>query len=45
MKLNDGLTVGDKNRLTDKIIDQFQNYFGIAIRSNTGDQDGMSQSI
>ena len=45
MKLNDGLTVGGKNRLTDKIIDRFQNYFGIAIRSNTGDQDGMSRSI
>ena len=45
MKLTDGLTVGGKNRLTDKIIDRFQNYFGMAIRSNTGDQDGMLRSI
>ena len=45
MKLNDGLTVDGKNRLTDKIIDCFQNYFSTAIRSNAGDQDGRSRSI
>ena len=33
-KLADGKTVGGKGRLTDKIIDSMQNYYGQAIQEN-----------
>lgn len=35
-KLSDGKTVGGKGRLTDKVIDKMQNYYGKAIRENRG---------
>ena len=44
-KLPDGKTVGGKNRLTDKIIDRMQNYYGNAIRQNSGSLEGMQTSI
>lgn len=45
MKLSDGKTVGGKGRLTDKIIDKIQNYYGEAIRNNSGNLEGMKASI
>lgn len=44
-KLTDGKTVGGKGRLTDKIIDSMQNYYGQAIRENKGNLEGMKKSI
>ena len=44
-KLSDGKSVGGKGRLTDKTIDQMQNYYGKAIRENKGNLPGMKQSI
>ena len=41
----DGKGVGGKGRLTDKIIDQMQNYYGKAIRNNSGNLEGMKESI
>ena len=34
-KLSDGKPINGKNRLTTKIIDTLQNYYGMAIRNNT----------
>ena len=34
-----------KNRLTDAVIDKIQNFYGQAIRSNTGDLEGMKNSV
>ena len=42
-KDNKGL--GSKGRLTDAMIDKLQNYYGIAIRSNSKDIDGMKKAI
>ena len=36
-KLSDGKTIGGKGRLTDKLIDTLNNYYGMAIRKNKGD--------
>jgi hypothetical protein len=44
-KLSDGKTVGGKGRLTDKVIDKMQNYYGKAIRGNKGNLEGMKESI
>ena len=44
-KLSDGKSVGGKGRLTDKIIDKMQNYYGKAIRGNKGNLEGMKSSI
>ncbi|KAG8291178.1 hypothetical protein J6590_108179 [Homalodisca vitripennis] len=43
-KLDDGKTLGGKNRLTDKKIDQIQSYYGKAIKENKT-VDGMRQAI
>ncbi|XP_046680753.1 uncharacterized protein LOC124367720 [Homalodisca vitripennis] len=43
-KLDDGKSLGGKNRLTDKKIDQIQSYYGKAIRENKTVQD-MRQAI
>ena len=45
LKLSDGKSVGGKGRLTDKVVDKIQNFFGQAIRRNTGDQAGMKKNI
>ncbi|GFY00626.1 uncharacterized protein LOC101238613 [Trichonephila clavipes] len=36
---------GRKNKLTDKLIDRIQNYYGIAIRSNVGNLQKMMSSV
>ena len=33
-KLSDGGTVGGRGRLADAVVDNFQNYYGAAIRNN-----------
>ena len=45
LKLRDGKTAGGKGRLTDKICDKMQNYYGQAIRSNSGNKDKMVKAI
>ena len=40
-KTSDGKVLGGKSRLTDKIIDKIQNYYGEAIRNNTDDIEGL----
>ena len=37
--------LGGKGKLTDSMIDKMQNYYGIAIRSNTGDLEAMKKNI
>ena len=37
--------VKGRGRLSDAMIGRFQNYYGIAIRSNTGDLKSMQRSI
>ena len=37
--LSDGKKVDGTNRLTDKIVNKIQNYYGQAIRNNTGDKE------
>ena len=44
-KLADGKGVGGTGRLTDKVIDKTQNYYGQAIRENKGDIEGIKNSI
>ena len=44
-KLSDGKTVDGTNRLTDKVVDQIQNFYGQAIRNNCGDLEGMKNDI
>ena len=44
-KLSDGKGIGGAGRLTDKVIDKMQNYYGKAIRDNKGDLEGMKRSI
>ena len=43
--LDDGLTLGGRDRLMDKRIDLFQKYYGKAIRSNKNDKEGMKTAI
>lgn len=40
-----GKGVGGKGRLTDKVIDKMQNYYGKAIRESKGNLKGMQKSI
>ncbi|GFY00915.1 CCHC-type domain-containing protein [Trichonephila clavipes] len=42
-KTTNGL--GGKNKLTDKLIDRIQNYYGIAIRNNVGNLQKMMSSV
>lgn len=37
--------MGGKGRLTDSMIDKLQNYYGIAIRSNSGNLPAMKSAI
>lgn len=37
--------IGGKGKLTDKFIDKIQNYYGIAIRSNVNDLQGMQSAV
>ena len=40
-----GVGGNSKGKLTDSLIDKLQNYYGIAIRSNSGNLKGMKNSI
>ena len=44
-KLNDGKVAGGRGRVTDKICDKIQNYFGTAIRETFGNKVEMKRSI
>lgn len=44
-KLADGKTIGGAGRLTDKVINSLQNYYGDAIRKNTGDVKAMMKAV
>lgn len=37
--------LGGKGKLTNKTIDKLQNYYGIAVRANSGDLEGMKSGI
>ena len=43
--LSDGKKISGKGRLTDKAINTLQNYYGMAIRHNTGDLYGMKKAV
>ena len=44
-KLKDGLKIGGAGRLTDKLIDTLQTYYGMAIRQHGDDLQGMAKAI
>ena len=44
-KLADGKTIGGAGRLTDKVINSLQNYYGDAIRRNRGDVKAMMKAV
>ena len=44
-KLADGKTIGGAGRLTDKVINSLQNYYGDAIRRNKGDVQAMMKAV
>ena len=44
-RLDDGKPIGGKGRLTDKVIDKLQVYYGKAIRQNTHSVDAMQTAI
>ena len=44
-KLRKEKKLGGKGKLTDKMIDRLQNYYGVAVRSSKGDLEGMKSAI
>ena len=44
-KLSDGKTTGGAVRLTDRLIDTLQTYYGLAIRENTANLQNMARAI
>ena len=44
-KLNDGKGLAGAGRLTDKIMNTLQNYFGLAIRQNSNNLDKMTNAV
>lgn len=44
-KLKDGKSIRGKGRLTNRMIDKMQNYYGLAIRQNTSNLKGMINDI
>eukprot|EP00117_Sycon_ciliatum_P017869 scpid82715/ scgid16696/ len=44
-KLSDGKALTGKGRLTEKMMDKLQNYYGIAVRGHVGDVDGTYRAI
>lgn len=44
-KLSDGKSMKGANRLTDSLIDKFQDYYGKAIRNNSNDVDKMTKAV
>ena len=45
VKLSDGKGIAGRGRLTDKAINTLQNYYGMAIRSNTSDVMEMKKAV
>ena len=45
LKLSDGRGLSGAGRLTDKCIDTLQNYYGFAIRQNSGNLDKMKEAV
>ena len=43
--LSDSKKISGTGRLTKKVIDKLQNYYGVAIRSNFGDLCGMMMAV
>ena len=43
--LSDTKKISGTGRLTKKVIDKLQNYYGMAIRSNVGDLRGMMMAV
>ena len=43
--LSDSKKISGTGRLTKKVIDKLQNYYGMAIRSNVGDLRGMMMAV
>lgn len=43
--LSDGKSIKGPGRLTDKVIDKFQSYYGNAIRANVNDLDKMKRAV
>ena len=43
--LNDGKKISGKGRLTDKVINKMQNYYGLAIRQNINQLYAMKKSV
>ena len=44
-KLKDGQPIGGKGRLTDRVIDKLQAYYGKAVRENSSDLQNMAKAI
>ncbi|KAJ4447696.1 hypothetical protein ANN_09704 [Periplaneta americana] len=44
-KLQDGKSLDGKNRLTEAVIDQIQNYYGMAIRQNVNSAENMRKAV
>lgn len=44
-KLEDGKTIGGRGRLTDRVIDKLQAYYGMAVRAHSGDLQAMCRAI
>ena len=44
-KLRKKKKLGGKGKLNDKMIDHLKNYYGVAVRSNKGDLEGMKLAI
>ena len=44
-KLKDGKCIGGKGRLTQKMINKMQNYYGLAIRANKNNLEGMINDV
>ena len=42
---NSSTPLSGRGKLTDKVVDSMQNYFGLAIRQNQGDLYGMKKAI
>ena len=43
--LSDSPTIGGAGRLTETLCDDFQNYYGQAIRNNVGDLECMKNAV
>ena len=44
-KLEDGLGLGGQGRLTDRLVDKLQAYYGMAVRGHRNDLQGMARAV